>query len=128
MTEVFYVDEQKILCVSNGIKYVMEAPYIEWNEVEVETPTPDSIEYKTAHQAWMAIQARNAFAKAKETGNPVVISSGDFRANTNYLIALPDGSKMKAWSSETFGGRPTLTLEFDYCLEKVKEAIKAYNS
>ena len=126
MSEVFYVDEQKILCVSNGIKYVMESPYIEWSQVEVETPTTE--EYRTAHQAWLAIQANNAFAKAKETGLPVVISSGDFRSNTNYLIALPDGSKMKAWASETFGGSPTLTLEFDYSLEEVKEAIKAYNS
>lgn len=127
MSEVFYVLDEKILSISHGIKYVMEAPYIEWSQVEVETPTTTE-EYKTAHQAWMAIQARNAFTKAKETGNPVVISSGDFRANTNYLIALPNGSKMKAWASETYGGSPTLTLEFDYSLEEVKKAIKAYNS
>jgi len=127
MPEVFYVDEEKILSISNDIKYVMEAPYIEWSQVEVETPT--TTEYGTAHQAWLAIQASNAMRKAASTGNPVVISSGDFRANTNYLIALPDGRKMKAWSSETYGGSPTLTLEFDdYSLEEIKKAIKAYNS
>jgi len=126
MSEVFYVDEEKIVCVSNGIKYAMEPPYINWKGVEVETPTTE--EYRTAHQAWLAIQANNALAKAKETGNPVVISSEDFKSNTNYLIALPDGTKMKAWASETYGGSPTLTLEFDYSLEEVKEAIKAYNS
>lgn len=126
MTEVFYVDEQKILCVNNGMKYVMEAPYVSWSKVDLEVPT--TTQYASAHQAWLAIQARNAFAKAKETGLPTVISSGEFRSNTNYSIALPDGRKMKAWSSETYGGRPTLTLEFDYPLEVVKEAIKAYNS
>lgn len=128
MSEVFYVNGQNILSVcSNGMKYSMQPPYINWKGVEVETPT--TLQYTSAHQAWLAIQTSNAFAKAKETGLPVVISSGDFRSNTNYLIALPDGSKMKAWASETFGGSPTLTLEFDdYSLEEVKEAIKAYNS
>jgi hypothetical protein len=104
----------------------MEAPYVEWSQVEVETPT--TTEYGTAHQAWLAIQTSNAFAKAKETGLPVVISSGEFRSNTNYSIAMPDGRKMTAWASETYDGSPTLTLEFDYSLEEVKKAIKAYNS
>lgn len=125
--EVFYVDGQKILAVCTNGKYVMEAPYVSWKEVEVETPT--TTQYTSAHQAWLAIQANNAFAKAKETGLPVVISSGDFRASTNYSIALPDGTKMKAWASEAYGGSPTLTLEFDdYSLEEIRDAIKAYNS
>jgi len=126
MTEVFYVDGQKILCVSNGMKYAMEAPYVNWEEVEVETPT--TTQYTSAHQAWLAIQASNAMLKAAETGLPVVISSGEFRSNTNYSIAMPDGRKMTAWASETYDGNPTLTLEFDYSLEEVKKAIKAYNS